>query len=808
MRMRWFTWLAIASGVLLYGCDNGGGTDAGTPIETDGNVDPVDPPVVPPANVLPRPSRSTTIDLSPDNRYVAMVNPGDGTLSVFQTSSNERFSRLAVGGEPSAVVIHPDGATAFVANQADATVVRVNGINTPSPSIAATINVGSEPTGLALSPTGAQLFVAEWGQSRVSVINTTNNSVSSSFAVRMPYALAVTNNLDTNETDESLIVAEFYGRPNANGEAKNNGRDGFIQIRPLSSLTTPTEVPLPPLPSGFPDDATSDLASANQLFGVTIAGTHAYVTSISASPERPVAFNRNVHSVVYAIDLTNNTVDMTRTHSLSRLVRTNLPEGGPTARHFLGDVVGLDFIGTNIAYVVSRAADVVQRLDYSANPPTFGTPAVPQIDVLATPAGETTQCQVPTGIVTTVTNTDPPPVARFAYLNCQVTRQLGVVNLGSQSLTAVTESTAIPAGEVAANRGRRFFFTGRRRWSKESWSGCGSCHPGGLSDNITWAFGFGPRQSTSLDGSFSHGQGAVEQRIFNWTANFDEVHDFERNTRDVSGGLGAVTMGDCSAEERETQIDIAAVTPAGRPIKELQDSGCTTNWDDVDAYMRTIRPPRGRTGTAIARGRELFIQGCAGCHGGGGWTVSQRDFEPSTDENTRLTTFALADLPAPFTGLNAYMTHIQAQPAGLDPVAGVTEALAPPHFGCAIRDVATFGIRTGQARTDVEAAATMSIENRLVMGNVVRSLGAAGYNVPSLYGMQLGAPYLHHGQADTLEELLDPAGPWLLHLRAQDMLFLEGDTGADRAALIEFLMSIDSTTELVPVPAGNEICGL
>jgi len=44
------------------------------------------------------------------------------------------------------------------------------------------------------------------------------------------------------------------------------------------------------------------------------------------------------------------------------------------------------------------------------------------------------------------------------------------------------------------------------------------------------------------------------------------------------------------------------------------------------------------------------------------------------------------------------------------------------------------------------------------------------YNIPSLYGLALGAPYLHHGQAKTLAELFtDPK--WSVHLRAGNAVF-------------------------------------
>src|SRR6185295_6368058 len=92
--------------------------------------------------------------------------------------------------------------------------------------------------------------------------------------------------------------------------------------------------------------------------------------------------------------------------------------------------------------------------------------------------------------------------------------------------------------------GRHLFFTGRGRWSNNGWSSCGSCHPDGLSDNMTWSFGAGPRQSTALDGSYSHGGGVQKQRVFNWTGIFAEMHDFERNTRGTQGGKGAITRPD------------------------------------------------------------------------------------------------------------------------------------------------------------------------------------------------------------------------------------------------------------------------
>src|ERR1044071_10042202 len=43
----------------------------------------------------------------------------------------------------------------------------------------------------------------------------------------------------------------------------------------------------------------------------------------------------------------------------------------------------------------------------------------------------------------------------------------------------------------------------RGKQSKDAWSSCGSCHPDGLADGVTWIFGTGPRQTKPLDGMFN-----------------------------------------------------------------------------------------------------------------------------------------------------------------------------------------------------------------------------------------------------------------------------------------------------------------
>jgi hypothetical protein len=771
-------------------------------------------------------SRSSTITLSEDNSRVAMVNPEDNSLSVFQTSDHARLSKLATGGSPSSVVIAPNSTVAYVANRADGTVVRITGIDGGTPVVDATVDVGSEPVALALSPSGKKLFVAEIAESRVSVIDTDTMTLEGSFRVDRPRALLVTNNGDELDDDETLVVTQFYGTPIAGKEARDDGRTGVVRTFSLANLEDTREITLAPIDSGFPkggvDGNPTITTSPNQLASVAAANGRLYITSVSASPEGPTRFDNNVFPVVHVADLATGTEvrDASGTVNLARKIYDAIPASSATSPRFIpGELSDLDFVaGSNVAYTIGRAGDVMQRVTFG-DTVQIGSTQNKQIDLAGNDA--IGKCQNPTGIAI-------DSERGIAYVNCWITRRLGVVDLGSQSLTATFEAAAAPANaaDASVQRGRRFYFTGRGRWSAaqnngakggEGWSSCGSCHPDGLSDNITWIFASGPRQTTSQDGSFSHGAGAQKQRIFNWTGIFDEHHDFERNTRDVSGGLGAITsaasLADCNALDKETPVALAdAGAPIGglqKPLKELADDGTRAlcghkDWDDIDNFVKTIAPPKAvRTAAvdAVERGRALFVEGgCAKCHGGAGWTVSRRAFTPSGTTNTQLAASPF-DRPGFFPATWMYdnngqpRTQLSAQPSLLADDTGPAEpaAIGIAQAACVTRNVGTFGLLDDTAGTD-------ALELRPFQGALVRAQGRAGYNVPSLYGLALGAPYLHHGQAATLDELfLDDK--WRFHTGAGNANFsLTLAQPGKLEDLIAFLLSIDATTAEFEIP--------
>ena len=816
------------------------GSDASTPDA------PAPAPDSPPGVVVVAkfPSRSAPVALNPAETVVAMTNPDSDSVSLFDAASNVRIAVVQVGDEPSSLVFSPDGKTLYVALRAAAAVVKVTGADTATPTVAGQVEVGSEPTGIALSPTGATLYVSEWAEGRVSAIDTTTmTETAATTEPANPRALAVTNNGDTSDADELIVVPEFYGAPTGI-EGANDSRSGVVRLLNAADLTTVAVIDLPALDTGFKRDLanppadTDDVrgtgaavtASPNQLASVAISKGRAYVAALNAAPAIPVRFNSNVFSTVYVIDLATRAVvpeaaggTVVLAKGITSIIDTAAGVNFSTvkstgARLMMGDIQDVAMLpGRDIAYAVSRASDGVQRMAFTASGVTFGSSVNKQMDITGTP-GAGQGCKNPTGMAIKEDGTK-------AFVHCTVSRRLGVIDLQQQQLVAAVESASFPAPSSEEERveiGKRFYFTGRARWSKngEGWSSCGSCHPDALSDNITWIFGTGPRQTTSQDGSFSHGTTGMKQRVFNWTGVFDEHHDFERNVRDVSGGLGAVTKPKagqaCGALASEDALALGG--NLGKPVKVSNDTevgGCVLpDWDELDAYVKTVRParaPRKADAASVARGRTLFeTQGaCVQCHGGAGWTVSRRFRNPPSEaDNTTLSAqlFNRGAGPVVWT-LHEGGKQIEPQLAAADPdgrdALGAVVNLPPAQMSCVLRNVGTFGVAGDGVATD--ALEVRNAPAAIGASTTIRAQGRGGYNVPALYGLTLGAPYLHHGQARTLEELLGDAR-FENHRTAAAANF--APAGQDLTDLVNFLRSIDKDTAEFAVPAGYDWCPL
>ena len=133
-------------------------------------------------------------------------------------------------------------------------------------------------------------------------------------------------------------------------------------------------------------------------------------------------------------------------------------------------------------------------------------------------------------------------------------------------------------------------------------------------DGRTWDFtdlGEGLRNTISLVG-----RGGPDHGPLHWTANFDEVHDFENQIRGFPGGTGLMSDSDFNATS-----DPLGATKAGR----------SADLDALAAYVNSLTtfgdsPYRNGDGTLTAdgqAGKTVFqAQNCAACHGGQPFTDS------------------------------------------------------------------------------------------------------------------------------------------------------------------------------------------
>ncbi|MBK8068410.1 MAG: hypothetical protein IPK27_12520 [Rhodanobacteraceae bacterium] len=112
-------------------------------------------------------------------------------------------------------------------------------------------------------------------------------------------------------------------------------------------------------------------------------------------------------------------------------------------------------------------------------------------------------------------------------------------------------STSVPtvANEALASavlgRKRIFYHAGDPRMSAEGYLSCATCHLDGGDDGRSWDFtgrGEGLRNTTMLNG-----RGRPRPRRVHWSANFDEIQDFENDIRGAFGGSGFPSDADFAA---------------------------------------------------------------------------------------------------------------------------------------------------------------------------------------------------------------------------------------------------------------------
>ncbi len=717
---------------------------------------------------------SGPLALSADSTLLAVVNPDNNSVSFFDVGNdkNSLLGEVPVGGEPWGVGMTPDGSTVFVANTAQGTVMvlKVNKGANPPATLAATIQVGTEPYGVAVTPNGSKVYVTNARSNSVSVIDPSSNAVTKTITGigpatgGEPRGIAISNNGNDSDADETVYVTNFYSFANNKLDGEDDSKTGLVtKISTQTDAVTGRIVLKNLADTGFKATADAILkqeskekepngdlkatfitgAYPNQMQAIGVKGNFAYLPNVGASPNGPVRFNVTTQALVSAINIVTNQ-DAGQTINLNRAVAAQ-PDG--TRRLFPSLPWAMAFkTKENIGYVVSAASNIVVKIAVDPNTGAITVQQAQDKRVADINVGRN-----PRGIVINGADTR-------AYVMNYVSRDVTVIDLTRfpEQVTGTMRSAPLPAanspeelvlvGKELYNTGVGEFENSAGNMSAAGWQACGSCHPFGLSDNVVWIFGSGPRRTISQHQDFAGGV----QRVLNWSAIFDEEQDFELNIRGTSGGAGLLFKADGSGLEGTANIGGLTVgTPPALALPNSQrkqlkvrtpSGGLVDAWSAIVAYEKTIRAPISplskSTDPEIAQGRDIFTaNNCQSCHGGPKWSKS-----------------------------------VIAGPVTLEQIKG----------GQIVAQLTQVGTFNAADKNEVRA-------------NGQPPQGADGFVPPSLMSVFAFPPYFHNGSANTLDEAL---GDKFTTHRAAGTGGVDGLTDPDdRRKLVKFLQSIDASTE-------------
>lgn len=443
---------------------------------------------------------------------------------------------------------------------------------------------GSAPFGITFNPAGSQAFVTLEGAGRLLKLDAVSRAVLGDLALGpRPRALAITGN------GARVLITRFLS-PRDHAEVWDVAAGAMTLTRTLRIQK-------------FGGDANRDGTAAgggtlNQVTGIVIApdGLSAWVTGTKPNFERGLLTandldtDNTVRSVAAQIDLV--------THTFRRAVDLDNSDS-PSAAAFspLGDYLFVTLQGNNEVVVLDALVDGAVGLGTFVT--RLATGAAPQGLVIDP--------------VTRRTMTQDFLARGLTALETDALFRRGEKNVPSAPITTVAVE---PLTAQIVTGKRLFYHASDRRMSAEGYLSCATCHLDGGHDGRTWDFtgrGEGQRNTTDL-----RGRGGTAHGNVHWTANFDEIQDFENDIRLAFGGSGFLT----DQEFEDT-----------RPPLGMMKAGRSPDLDALAAYVSSLdgghlpkspwRNPDGSLTTAAVAGRAVFqAQGCASCHAGPRFTES------------------------------------------------------------------------------------------------------------------------------------------------------------------------------------------
>lgn len=517
-----------------------------------------------------------------------VVNPDQGTVSVFDTGSNTRLAEVAVGAAPRTLALAGNG-NVWVVNRDDASITEV-GASTLAPVRTIALPRASQPYGLVTGADGTA-YVALEALGQVLKLNATGGVLATLATGERPRHLAL------SADGGRLLVSRFITPPlPGEGTATVNTTAGGGEVLVVSTATMSLSTVVRLAHSDKADTEISGAGVPNYLGAALISpdGSTAWVPSKQDNIRRgmlrngrPLDFQNTVRAISSRIDLGTLKEDLGARVDHDNASLASAGAYDPTGSYLF---VALE-TARQVAVLDARRGTQLFRLEVGLAPQAVAVSA----DGLR------------------------------LYVHNFMSRSLSVFDLsplrqyGNPNATLLATPATMGLDRLTANvlRGKQLFYDARDpRLARDAYMSCASCHSEGGHDGRTWdltGFGEGLRNTISLAGRAGMGQG-----MLHWSANFDEVQDFEGQIRTLAGGTGLMGDADFNAGTRKQ--------PLGTP-----KAGVSADLDALAAYVGSLgtqasspyRNADGSLTSLAAAGRAVFAgAGCASCHGGAAFTAS------------------------------------------------------------------------------------------------------------------------------------------------------------------------------------------
>lgn len=517
------------------------------------------------------------------------VNPDHDTVTAISEATLGVVWEAPVGDEPRTLALAPDGRL-WVANQGNAT-IQILAATSGARLATLPLPRASQPHGIAFAPDGSAAYVTLSASGQLLKLSPAGVALGSCDVGPEPRGLAISGD------SSRILVTRFLSPPAVLTDPANPGALALPagEVREVSPDLALVRV----FSLGFdpgPDTELGGRGVPNYLSGVQISpdGRRALVPSKKDNVARglfldgtPLDFESRTRAIVSELDLVAN---LEKSAARIDFNNRDLAQSLLFSPH--GDLVFAALAGSNLVEVRDAASGQA-------------------IGALAT-------ARAPLGLAL---NSD----ASRLYVHEFLSRSVSVFDVSSfiqatgnsGSLVARIPAVAVEALTPEVLLGKQIFYNAAdTRMNRDGYLSCASCHLEGGSDGQVWDFtqaGEGLRNTIELRGRAGTGHGFVH-----WSANFDEIQDFESDIRAGFSGAGFLSDADFAA----------TADPLGAP-----KAGRSAELDALAAYVASLdrvppsphRAPDGTLTESARQGLLLFHQqGCASCHAGAGFTDALR----------------------------------------------------------------------------------------------------------------------------------------------------------------------------------------